>query len=144
MIAHFDRENSFATQSVISRLAGMNIRVQRSSYSDCRLGHPVGHRTSFRFATPQNGNFLRNCERFSARIRNFGSNPRFSETNRRVKSAGNTRFLTHLADRKAETGLAGWRPSAGGTLLRPFSLLTGNFAKSWLPARQGLQIVASP
>ena len=47
----------------------------------------------------------------------------------------------------AETGLAGWRRSADGPLLCPFSLqtgnFTGNFAKSRLLARQRLQIVAS-
>src|SRR5450759_5524648 len=46
----------------------------------------------------------------------------------------------------AETGLAGWRRSADGPLLCPFSLLTGNFTgnfvKSRLLARQRLQIVA--
>ncbi len=39
-----------------------------------------------------------------------------------------------------EPGLAGWRSSADGPLLRPFSLLTGNFtgnfAKSRLRGRQ--------
>jgi hypothetical protein len=55
-------------------------------------------------------------------------------------------FCAVSQDQSAETALDGWRRSADGTLLCPFSLLTGNltgnFAKKRLLARQSLEIVA--
>jgi hypothetical protein len=52
-----------------------------------------------------------------------------------------------LVNRESDTGLVGWRCSADGPLLCPFSLLTGdftgNFAKSRIRERQRLSNVAS-
>jgi hypothetical protein len=52
-----------------------------------------------------------------------------------------TEQIKRLKDLETDIA-AGWRRSADGPLLCPFSLLTGNFtgnfAKSWLLARQRL------
>jgi len=45
------------------------------------------------------------------------------ETDGSLKSGARAGFFVDLAGKASETGLAGWRRSAEGALLRPYSLL---------------------
>jgi hypothetical protein len=68
----------------------------------------VEDRTSLHFATPENGNFLGNQQRFFCENGDIGSNLGSAETDRGQKTPVFAVVMGCLATLSAETGLGGW------------------------------------
>ena len=114
---------------------------------NCQVGRAIDDRNDLCSSSLENGNFSNTSQRRFAKIANSDPTLGAAETGHRAKGAVHAGFIGGCSSKSRETGLDGWRSSANGPLLCPFSLLTGNFtgnfAKSWLLPRQRLQIVAA-
>ena len=93
---------------------------------DCRPHHRVDIEPSPPFASAKREFSKNRAETFrqNSKFRRESGIAEITEWRKGPYLAG---FFANFADQNTETGLAGWRPSAVSTLLRLFSLLTGNF-----------------
>jgi hypothetical protein len=95
----------------------------------CALPNPSRSRTSNQSPLPDSAKrefFRKHAETFRANSEFWLEFGKSGDQLVREKPDG-AHYFNHSANQRREAGLTGWRSSADGPLLCPFSLLTGNF-----------------